>query len=294
MHPAPRQQRGGGCIAVRAVPYSSCIKYSIQDGVSALSVGDTVGLLAVEALVGLLMLAILWPTKGSARRLLKRWGVPDPTDRERDQALTYLKRRRFWYPWLYIALAALFDNSGVLPQDDNSPVALPGVLLLGALLAEVLAQRRSPSPHRVAVPVHRGLTDLVPRWALVLHACAAAGAVLLLGGALIGVGWASRWLAAWDTRALWIMLAAALVSVLTVWLVVALALRRPTVDELRIDPLLRARSARVAVGLGIGALGLMVSSGSGNSYSFRQMLILVASLAIWSMVAGPVRRPRPA
>jgi hypothetical protein len=154
------------------------------------------------------------------------------------------------------------------------------------LLAELLAQRRRPGSARVAVPVRRGWTDVVPRWALVPHSLAALGAVVLPGLALAGVGWARRWYPGWASRTLWLVLGVAVLSVVVVWVIVGLALRRPTVAEARVDPLLRTRSGRVSVGLGIASLYALIGSGGSD---FRGLIVAVVGLVCWSMIAGPVR-----
>jgi hypothetical protein len=251
------------------------------------SLGDVLGLSVFEGIVGLVILGFLWPTRRSGIRLLARWGVADPTETELAEALTYLRRRRFWYPWLLIGLGALVDSTSMLPRSQDNVWSIPAVLLIGALLAELLAQRRSNAPVRVAIPVRRGLTDIVPSWALILHAVAALGAVVLLGGALAGLGWARHWYPNWSARILWIALGGALLSVLLVWVIVGLALRRPAVAEVRIDPLLRARSARVPVGLGIATLCALIGGGESD---FRGMIIVVAGVGLWSVIAGPTRR----
>jgi len=255
------------------------------------SLGSMLGLALVAGLIGLLILAILWPTRRSGVRLLGRWGVADPTDAELAQALTYLRRRRFWYPWLFIGLSFLVDATRMFPDDQDNGWSIPAVLLIGALLAELFAQRRGAAPVRVAVPVHRGLTDIVPGWALFLHALAALGAAVLLGGALAGIGWARRWYPDWSAHTLWIALGAATLSVLVVWVIVGLALRRPAVAELRVDPLLRTRSARVPVGLGTATLRALAAAGESV---FRSMIVVAAGLVCWSAVAGPVRQPASA
>jgi hypothetical protein len=254
------------------------------------SLGDVLGLAVIEGLWGLVLLTILWPNRRSGIRLLGRWGVADPTEAELAEALTYLRRRRFWYPWLFLGLGFLVDSTSMLPSNQNDEWSIPAVLLLGALLAELFAQRRSPAPVRVAIPVRRGLTDIVPGWALVLHAVAALAAVVLLGGALAGLGWARHWYPNWSARILWIALGGAVLSVVAVWVIVGLALRRPAVAELRIDPLLRTRSARVPVGLGIATLCALI--GGGES-AFRGMIIIVAGLFCWVVITGPVRKPTP-
>lgn len=65
-------------------------------------------------------------------------------------------------------------------------------------------------------------------------------------------------------------------------------LRRPAVAEPRIDPLLRIRSARVPVGLGVATLCVLIGAGVGD---FQGMIVVVAGLVLWSVIAGPVRRP---
>ena len=237
-----------------------------------------------------MLLAILWPNQRSGVRLLGRWGVADPTEPELAEALTYLRRRRFWYPWLFLGLGFLVDTTSMLPSSQNNVWSIPAVLLTGALLAELFAQRRSPTPVRAAIPVRRGLTDIVPGWALVLHAVAALGAVVLLGGALAGLGWARHWYPNWSARILWIALGGAVLSVVVVWVIVGLALRRPAVAELRIDPLLRTRSARVPVGLGIATLCALIGGGESD---FRGMIVIVAGLFCWLTITGPVRKPTP-
>jgi hypothetical protein len=254
------------------------------------SLGSMLGLAVVEGLLGLLLLTILWPTRRSGVRLLSRWGVGDPTDAEQAQALTNLRRRRFWYPWLFLGLGFLIDTIHLLPGDQNDTWSIPAVLLIGALLAELFAQRPSAGPVRVAIPVRRGLTDVVPGWALLLHALAALGAVALLGSALAGMGWAQRWYPTWSPRTLWIALGAAVASVLVVWVIVGLALRRPAVAEVRIDPLLRTRSARVPVGLDTATLCVLIGGGEG---AFRGGIIVAAGLLCWSAIASPVRRKVP-
>jgi hypothetical protein len=255
------------------------------------SFGTELGVIAIEGLVGLVILALLWPSPKAARRLLIRWGAPHPTEAEVAQALTYLRRRRFWYPWLCIGLPALLDGTRLLPDNQDGNWEIPAMLLIGALLAEMFAQRRAPAPVRAAVPVRRGVTDLVPGWALALHGLAALAAFVLLGGALAGIGWARNWYPSWSTRTLWVALGAAVLTVLVVWVVVGLALRRPPVAELRIDPLLRMRSARVPVGLGTATLCALAAGGQSD---LRGALIVVVGLFLWVRITARVRTPVPA
>lgn len=252
---------------------------------------DVLAVAGFQIFLGLVFLALLWPNERSATGLLRRWGVREPTAAEKAQALTYLRQRRIWYPWLLLGLPTAVAATGLMSANQNSAWSFPAVLLIGALLAEAFAQRRAVVPVRVAVPVRRGLADLVPRWALALHAVAALGALVLLGGAVAGAGWALRWYSTWPPRTLWLALAAAVLTVLLVWAVVALALRRPPVVELRIDHLLRARSARVPVGLGTAALCALLSGGNATPVGIG---VLLAGATFWSFIANPTRTPVPA
>ena len=244
----------------------------------------------VYLLFGLVYLALLWPTNQTATRLLQRWGVPEPTDAERAEALTYLRRRRIWYPWLFLGLPVAATATGLSSSKNNTSWSIVAMLLIGALLAEAFAQRRKDAPVRAAVPVRRGLTDIVPTWALAVHAVTAVGALALLGSALAGVGWARQWYSSWPPRTLWIAFAGAGLTILLVWMVVALALRRPPVAELRIDGLLRAPSARVPIGLGTAALCALIGSGG----STLGAVLFAAGVLFWSIIANPVRTPVPA
>jgi hypothetical protein len=217
-------------------------------------------------LIGLAILIVLWPGEKHGKRLLMRWGVPDPDAAEVALAVRYLKRRRLWYPWLYLAIPPVLG--------DTTVSSILATLLLGGLLAELLAQRPARGPRREAVLVRRTLTDAVPVWALVLSGLASAGAIVHL--ALTGR---------------WTLLAVVAGTTLLCWAITLLAVRRPAAGEPRADLALRCRSARVAIGLGIGtctALGWT----AGNLGSF---LIVVAGIAAFLAVTAPLKRlPAPA
>jgi hypothetical protein len=244
-------------------------------------IDQAIGIAVIVGLFGLLILVPLWPGPKHGRRLLTQWGVHEPTETEVATAVRYLKRRRFWYPWLYVALSVAFTSTR-----DTGGNSLPGVLvvlLLGALVAEVLALRPRRAARRVAELNRRRATDLVPAWALVLHALVAVSAVVISVAALAGARWGRSWFADADPRLPRVVLVVAIGSVLVVWLIVWLALRRPTEPELRVDAALRRRSARVAVGLGIGAVGSVLAARSG----LPAYLVLVGSVVAWMAVASP-------
>ncbi|HVV24967.1 MAG TPA: hypothetical protein VHF06_36385 [Pseudonocardiaceae bacterium] len=240
----------------------------------------------VMGLFGLLALAILWPTSRSGRRLLTRWDVPEPTRDEVDDAVRYLRRRRFWYPWLYFALAWTIDDTHLKGPEAGWRAPYLLVLLFGALIAEVLALRPARSRRRVAVLRPRQLSDLVPTWALALLGIVAGVALVLCVASLAGVPWARHWML--DVRFSVVALVVTVVSVPVVALVVRLALRRPADGDPRVDAALRARSARVAVGLGIGTLGALLSGPTATV----GWIVLVIALAGWIAVVSPARPAR--
>jgi hypothetical protein len=220
----------------------------------------------IMGLFGLAILIVLWPGEKHGRRLLKRWGVPDPDEAEVALAVRYLKRRRLWYPWLFLAIPPLLD--------DTTTGSILATLLLGGLIAELLAQRPARGPHREAVLAPRTLLGIVPAWVLVLGGLAAAGSMVHLG-----------------LTAQWRLLAVAAGTALAGAAITLLAVRRPAVGDPRADLALRCRSARVAIGLGIGA-GTAIGWPAGDFVSF---LAVVAGLAAFLAVTAPVKRlPAPA
>lgn len=223
---------------------------------------DNVLLVALfTGLFGLVILIVLWPGEKHGKRLLGRWGVPDPDAAEVALAVRYLKRRRLWYPWLYLVLPPLLG--------DTTAGSLFATLLLGGLIAELLAQRPSRGPRREAVLAPRTLLGIVPAWTLVLGGLAATGSIAHL---------------AWTAQ--WKLLAVAAGAVVAGAAITLLAVRRPAVGAPRVDLALRCRSARVAIGLGIGAC-TAIGWSAGNFGSF---LALVLGLAAFLAVTAPAKR----
>src|SRR5947209_8181946 len=117
-----------------------------------------VAIALVTFLLGLILLCLFWPTRPRAVRLLRKWGVAEPDDRAGETTRRYLRRRRFAYPFLCAGEA-------FLPLDSLSLADLIFVtLLVGGLLAELLAQRPVRGPRREAILMRRTLTDLIPLW----------------------------------------------------------------------------------------------------------------------------------
>ncbi|MGW4523297.1 hypothetical protein [Amycolatopsis sp. NPDC004378] len=212
-------------------------------------------------LIGLAVLIVLWPGEKHGKRLLERWGVPDPDAAEVALAVRYLKRRRIWYPWLFLVLPPVLGDTGA--------GTIFATLLLGGLIAELFAQRPARGPRREAELAPRTLLGIVPAWALVLGVLAAAGSVVHLA-----------------LTAQWQLLAVAVGTVVLCSAITLLAVRRPPAGAPRADVALRCRSARVAVGLGIGACAALGWPGG----DFVSLVVVVVGLAAFLAVTAPVKR----
>ncbi|OZM70166.1 hypothetical protein CFN78_26730 [Amycolatopsis antarctica] len=205
---------------------------------------NLLGVALVTGLIGIAILVVLWPNERHGERLLRRWGVADPSGADVTTAVTYLRRRRFWYPWLFLGIPVITGALGGLDDERRSTGwAVLATLLLGALIAELLALRPSRQPRREAMLAARGIGDLVPGWGIALAAVASAA---ILGRLAVEAQWAAT---AWAGG---IVLAALAVA--------ALAVRRPASGRVEVDLALRARSARVAVGLGPTVAALVPGS----------------------------------
>ena len=243
---------------------------------------DLVQLIIGAVYAGLVILA-LWPRYGTGRRFLRRWGIAEPDDEQVAVAVRYLRRRRLPIVPLMLVLPLAKTAVGVRPAGDDplNPFTLLASLLVALLLAESLAGLRRPGAVRTAPLVQRSVRDLLPRYAVWLHA--------MLTAVVAGVALAGLAVQPAVDRALdrlppnesrpdgsglvlldelraeladpigWpIVLGAALVAVVA-FAVAWRATARPADPDQRIDLVLRVRSARVAVGTGIaltGALGV--------------------------------------
>ncbi|MBK1783824.1 hypothetical protein [Prauserella cavernicola] len=232
-----------------------------------MNLGSTLGVALVLGLVGLAILTALWPTERSAHKLLAKWGIDDPAQDETDIAMQYLRRRRFWYPWLFLALPTPLAAIGF--GDDNTLGVIGATLVLGGLLAELFAQRPAMQTRREATLEHRGVRDFAPMWTLIVTAVAEIAALTYV-----------------VVRADWPALAVAAGAAVASWLIMALAVRRPVQGTRRVDLALRHRSARVALGLGIGTVAAMCWQVN----AFPEFVGFVVSIAAMIAIASPPRR----
>lgn len=224
--------------------------------------------LVIYAVFGLLLLLLVWPTDRTARRLLNTWRVPDPTAEQVAEALSYLRRRRFWYPWFFLA-APLVPGWGGARQSSYNHFLI--TVLAGLLIAELLALRPARDRVRTASLTPRELFDLVPKWAVVLYACLGLASTGFAVAGLIGQQWA--WRQSLDSGfglpdlygpEPWIVLLATMACLLAVGAVCLLAVIRPAGGDGVVDAVLRTRSARVALGLGIALQGQLLATAAGR------------------------------
>ncbi|MDQ3787905.1 MAG: hypothetical protein M3422_11740 [Actinomycetota bacterium] len=249
------------------------------------------------AIAAAVLLLVLWPTEHSGRRLLQTWGIPRPNPAQIHAAVRYLRQRRVLYVVLFLVFPPL---AGLVDPDIDR---LPGIgifvpLLVAMLVAELIATLRPVSGVRTASLDRRSWRDLVPRWAV--HTTAAAAivtVVLAVAGIVAGPGTA------------WLALGYVVACLLVVSLLVALAVRRPSVSDEAVDAALRTRTARVAVGIGFGWLGTALTVATGHLRSlvvFRSdhaglgylvhaldvadLVVIAGTIVCWLWVAVPSRR----
>ena len=234
--------------------------------------------LVIYALAGLLVLGLIWPTNRSARKLLTTWRIPEPTVDQVAEALTYLRRRRFWYPWFFLGSPFVMSRFG---PTDRGVGQFFVTVLTALLIAELLALRPTRAAIRTASLMPRRVFDLVPRWAV---ACYAVLIVLTVGFGIAGVvvqAWANDFVSTLgpngevpttdgstsfvnvteqlaDGRVPWVHLGATALCLIAVGAVVWLAKVRPSGADVVVDGVLRTRSARVALGLGIAIQGALL------------------------------------
>jgi hypothetical protein len=241
----------------------------VQANLAVPAVLPQVGIAAV-------LLLALWPVRSRAVVLLRRWGVGDPTERETDDALRYLKRRRLAYRGLYLAISL---GSLLWPEPVPLPALVLAFLLAGGFLAEVLSWPRATAavPTDTSAPRQpvRALSPSLTMAGMLLTAVA-----LLSGAALLGQVWALRVIPA-PAQALGLGSAAVLASAATIWL----AAHRPPCCSTRADRALRLRSARVGLGLAILALtAICLSDGSPVGLACAAL-----GLTGWLTTTAPVR-----
>jgi hypothetical protein len=187
--------------------------------------GLTIALMVVAILV---VLRTLRSTPAQGQKVLRRWGIANPTEEQGQIVAVYLRERRKLYPWAAIAVVGfVVVCQAVFSLGDDTPWA--GVLLFSViaslLVAELIATTRRPSePKRSATIASR----------------------------MVDTSTGSRW---------FVLLTLAACVVASLGVVRVCQLRGPITSDLAVDAALRVRSGRVALGTAIFlGLGLVASA----------------------------------
>ncbi|WP_051342149.1 hypothetical protein [Pseudonocardia spinosispora] len=241
-----------------------------------------IGVVLTMGITGIVLLALLWPDRTRGFRLLERWRVIHPTEAEVTVAVTYLKRRRIWYPLLFLGVTWSVSS----PESGSVKLSsLLATLLLGGLLAELWGQwasRGRASAESSAVRAPR-VGDLVSRWSICAVAVLSVWPAGLAALALTGVGWARRMQPDPGT---------VLVGVVVVnavgWALAWLSTRQTSTGQPRADQALARRGARVAAGLTAAMSGVACSpTGFGGGVT------ALIGLVCWLTIATPPSRRPP-
>lgn len=183
------------------------------------------------------------PGPDHSRQILQRWGIPSPTEEQGVLAADYFRQRQRMYP-------ALFAGIGVICYLMVGPdpflillITILASLLIGELTAVLRPAMRS---RRSAVLIRRGVTDLVPRFTLVLYGIVAVVTLAALVVATIALPWAAYR----NQRLAWLLPAGFVLFIVAAAVGVRLSLiRGPLFDDSVLDAALRVRAARVSVAI---------------------------------------------
>lgn len=191
-----------------------------------MSFSAVVGVAILLGIAGAVLLYLLWPGPKQGRKVLRRWGIAQPSDADVAEAVRYLKRRRVWYPGLFFLLPFLAEAAGMTEEAASGTWSLVWTLLIGGLLGELFGLRPERSSRKTVMLARRRLIDLVPVLALAALGFAVAGGVV---ETVLGRQWAE----------LVVVVACALAAVA----ILVVTLLRPVAGNPVVDRALRVRSA---------------------------------------------------
>lgn len=164
-----------------------------------MDIQGTLGIVIIYVLLGMVILLVVHPTEERGQRLLKRWGVPEPSPEQGKVAARYLRNHRRTWVAAYLlgglALAPLQEYFGTSNSQSGPPIdsfaSLLAAILLGLLVAElVVALRRPRDANREAALVHRRLTDLLSRSGIGAYGLVLAFAIVAAIGIVAARPWA--------------------------------------------------------------------------------------------------------
>jgi hypothetical protein len=256
--------------------------------------------LLIVAAVVLTVLRALSPSPERCLKILRRWGLEQPSKEQAGLLAGFFRsRRRVYLPVLVVvgvAVSLLGDSDWILIGLTTVLASLL-VIELGALVRPAFRGRRS------AALIRRGVTDLVPPFALLSYGLVAAIGLASIVINLLTMHWGTDIRRPWVLPLGYVVFAAAAGA--TVW---CSLVRAPLFEDSVVDAALRIRSARVATGvsllllsfLSIGALlgtdyrptmphWISVADGAGISLA---VLVLAIDLVNWVALLNPIRKQR--
>jgi hypothetical protein len=225
-----------------------------------MSFSAVLGTAILAGILGGVILFLLWPGPKQGLKVLRRWGIAQPSDADIAEAVRYVKRRRIWYPWLFFLLPLLAEAAGMTDETTSGLWSVVWTLLIGGLLGELFGLRPQRTSRRTVMLAPRRLIDLVP--------VAALGA---LGFAVVG-GVVETVLARQ-----WAELGVVLVCALAAVAILVVTQLRPVAGNPVVDQALRVRSARMATAFAI-AVPAMLPQHEMNLPKFLFFLICVAAI----------------
>jgi hypothetical protein len=260
----------------------------------------------------LVLCLVLPPGDRSARWVLRRWAPHvEPTPERVGLVARRLARCRV--PTVGLLFAVWFGLP-LLDLFDLVVLGWPSVLaclLAGLAIGEALsALDHHDGAVRAATLRARRMGDLVPRRGLVLHAVATVATIwiatylLTLEGSVLSTDVAPAQLHPLleARQQVWLALLGSVVSAALTVAVLRLATTRRALGDAEVDAALRARSARVAVGVGVALTGsllanacvVMIASSAGhadNTGFWRGIdaLFVLGGIGVWIMLANPLR-----
>ncbi|GAA0510662.1 hypothetical protein A8924_4798 [Saccharopolyspora erythraea NRRL 2338] len=222
---------------------------------------DWLSPLALPTVVVLGCAVALWSDRTRARKLARKWGVPEPSADQVDEVLHYRRLRLAGYPLIFV-VAAVCCRLLLPPNPEHadetgqgSYLALVAMFFFGAVIAELLAIARI----RKSQPMRLHLAEIAPRWGVgfcgaLVPATFALGLIDLQAQPHITPNMlllAEQNKQHTGTPIAVPFVGTALVALLVMFVLWSARTRSFSADA-ELDRALRNRSARVVLGLGIG------------------------------------------
>jgi hypothetical protein len=249
-------------------------------------------------------------TPKAGQRLLRRWGIKEPTLEQGEAAAGYLSTRRRRYIPIFIGLwilVGIVRAVADVPGDTSWFLLLLGTIIASLLIGEVSAMLRPAlRSERSAALIRRGVTDLVPPYGVIAFGSVTLAALFAVVINLFLPG---------GKGAMGLLLTGLVVVASACCVAVWLSLIRGRLyDDGAVDAALRIRTARVTTSTGlwlVGWIGLtaferinaLAHSGTGAELppllTFAETVrypaatfVFVMCFVAWAMLINPWRKQR--